>query len=197
MSAENFEKCLALTLAYEGGFVDSPTDPGRATMCGVTQAVYDAYRDSRKQARQSVRLSTPAERTTIYRDRYWDLSKCDALPSGVDLAVFDFAVNSGVSRAVKTLQAIVGVDVDGIVGKDTLSAVQAYCQHYTAGALSDALGMRRIKFMQSLGNYKINSTGWLIRASAVIDHSFDMARDMVPVAGLAVVTPKTYAKQGA
>ena len=42
--SSRFAVCLAFVLQAEGGFVDNPADPGGATMHGVTQAVYDAYR---------------------------------------------------------------------------------------------------------------------------------------------------------
>ena len=30
----------------------------------------------------------------IYKKNYWDKMKCDDLPSGLDLCVFDFGVNA-------------------------------------------------------------------------------------------------------
>ncbi|WP_234834467.1 hypothetical protein [Sinorhizobium meliloti] len=44
----------------------------------------------------------------------------------LDYAVFDFGLNSGACRTVKTLQKVVGVRKDGHVGEQTLAAVRKY-----------------------------------------------------------------------
>ena len=74
-------------------------------------------------ARTRSRRSASTETGAIYRARYWDAVAGDELPEGLDLAVFDFAVNSGPVRAVAYLQAALGVAQDGIVGPVTLGAV--------------------------------------------------------------------------
>ena len=43
--------------------------------------------------------------------------------TGVDLMVFDMAVNSGPGRAGKILQRVVGATVDGGIGPQTLGMV--------------------------------------------------------------------------
>ncbi|WP_330220294.1 glycosyl hydrolase 108 family protein, partial [Sulfitobacter sp. HI0040] len=79
-------------------------DPGGATNMGIIQRTYDAYRKLIGLARRSVRYITPTERDTIYKTQFWDKVLGDRLPSGVDYAVYDFAVNSGVKRASEYLQ---------------------------------------------------------------------------------------------
>jgi lysozyme family protein len=59
----------------------------------------------------------------IYRANYWDAARCDELPEAVREIHFDAAVNSGVTRANKLLQAAAGVDEDGVIGNRTLAAV--------------------------------------------------------------------------
>ena len=51
---------------------------------------------------------TKAEVEPIYKDRYWLKCHCQELPSGVEWAVFDYAVNEGPSKAAKALQRAVG-----------------------------------------------------------------------------------------
>ena len=132
MARGNQAKSLALVLAHEGGFSNHPDDPGGATMRGVTQAVYDATRQSRFQAAQSVRHITADEIASIYDQQYWDRANCDRLPHGLDYAVFDYAVNSGVSRAGKDLQRVLGVNADGVIGVGI--ARIATCRSELAGA---------------------------------------------------------------
>ena len=116
----NFEKALAYVLEHEGGWVHHKLDPGGATNKGVTQAVYDGYRKMRGRGVQSVKFISEEEVRAIYKFQYWDRVQGDLLPTGVDYAVFDFAVNSGVGRASKYLQAVVGVAQDAARGGGAL-----------------------------------------------------------------------------
>ncbi|MFK2904995.1 glycoside hydrolase family 108 protein [Dyella ginsengisoli] len=209
MAAGNFQASLALTLPFEGGWSDHPKDPGGATMCGITQAVYDDDRDARGLPRRSVRESTAAEREAIYLRRYWQKAQCEALPAGADFALFDFAVNSGVSRATRTLQRIVGVAADGIPGRYTLAAASRYGSQYGPSALGDALCHARLAWMQALPTYATFGHGWRRRVmgehdgaqlddTGVIDHAFSMATGAtVAATQRPLVVPKTYLARAA
>lgn len=209
MAAGNFQASLALTLPFEGGRSSDPRDPGGDTMCGITQAVYDDDRDARGLPRRSVFESTAAERESIYQRRYWQKAQCEAMPAGADFALFDFAVNSGVSRAVRTLQNLVGVAADGVAGRYTLAAVQRYTSQYGPSALGDALCHARLAWMQSLSTYATFGHGWKRRVmgehdgaqlddTGVIDHAFSMATGAAVAATQRPVTvPKTYLARAA
>ena len=60
----------------------------------------------------------------IYRGRYWDICSCRDMPHGIDLLLFDSAVNQGPSRAKLLLQRALGVTEDGILGPVTLGAIR-------------------------------------------------------------------------
>ena len=156
---EDYAKCLAQVLKYEGGYVDHPKDPGGPTNKGVTQAVYDNWRKSQNLPTQSVRAIADSEVAAIYKNLYWDRISGDNLPSGVDFAVFDFAVNSGVSRAAKTLQAVVGVTQDGMIGPATIEATKTY--------VAMAVTNKRLAFMQSLSIWSTFGKGWSARIADV------------------------------
>lgn len=156
---ENYDFCLQQVLKYEGGYSNHKLDPGGSTMRGVTQDVYDGWRKSHNQAVQSVKNISNDELQGIYRQLYWDKIRGDDLPSGLDLAVFDFAVNSGVSRASKYLQSIVGTPQDGIIGPVTIQAAKMY----VAQALTD----KRLGFMKSLSIWPTFGKGWQARINDV------------------------------
>jgi lysozyme family protein len=156
---ENYASALKQVLKYEGGFSNHPSDPGGATMKGVTQAVYDDWRKTNKLPTQSVRNISDSEVSAIYKNLYWDRISGDNLPSGVDFAVFDFAVNSGVSRAAKYLQAVVGVTQDGQIGPATIQATKTY--------VAMAVTNKRLAFMQSLSIWSTFGKGWSARISDV------------------------------
>jgi lysozyme family protein len=152
----NFDRCLAETLRHEGGFADHPKDPGGATMRGVTQRTYDAWRSSAGLAKRPVREIEDAELHAIYREGYWDAIRGDDLPAGVDLAVFDYAVNSGPGRASKELQRVVLATMDGLIGPVTLAAVQAR----KPSEIVRSLCAGRLAFLKSLSTWETFGRGW-------------------------------------
>ncbi|KZX98055.1 MULTISPECIES: glycoside hydrolase family 108 protein [unclassified Sulfitobacter] len=156
MTRENFSIVQPWVLAHEGGYVNNRKDPGGATNMGIIQRTYDAYRKLIGLARRSVRYITPTERDTIYKTQFWDKVLGDRLPSGVDYAVYDFAVNSGVKRASEYLQRIVGVRQDGIIGMETLAAVEAM----PAGEVIERLCRDRIAFMKRIRHRRTNALLW-------------------------------------
>jgi lysozyme family protein len=137
MTADRFATCLAFVLAREGGFSNNPNDSGGATMKGVTQRVYDAYRQRKGLALRTVALIEDAELQDIYRTGYWTPTCCDQLPAGVDLCVFDLAVNAGDDRSERILQQALGVTVDGQVGPKTIAAARAADPRALANRLLD------------------------------------------------------------
>lgn len=162
---ENYPIISKWREAYEGGFVDHPEDPGGATNYGVTQRVYDNFRDSHGVERRSVRYITDTEVDEIYRQQYWNPILGDQLPSGVDLAVHDYAVNSGVPKAVKDLQRILGVTVDGHLGIITL----AESKKRDPKQLITQLCQARMAFLKRLKHWKHFGRGWTRRVMGDVD----------------------------
>lgn len=159
----NYAKSLAKVLVHEGGWVNDPVDPGGCTMKGVTQAVYDSWRRSHGQRSQSVKLLDVDEVAGIYRLLYWDRIRGDDLPSGVDYAVFDFAVNSGTHRAATFLQTVAGVPSDGVIGGQTLEAVRRIGPTQAINALCD----KRLGFLGHLKIFWRFGKGWTRRVNEV------------------------------
>ena len=125
MAVENFDGSLSLVLKHEGGWANHPLDPGGATMRGVTQRVYSAWRKAQGRPDQSVRYISDAELKVIYRENYWNVVRGDDLPSGLDHPTFDGGVNSGPFRGAKWLQGALGVKADGLIGIATLQAAKS------------------------------------------------------------------------
>lgn len=167
---ENYEQSLAAVLVHEGGYVNHPRDPGGATNKGVTQAVYDDYRHKAGLHTQSVKAISSEEIGNIYRRQYWNAVNGDGLPSGLDYAMFDFGVNSGVNRAARYLQAVLGVAQDGLIGNGTLAAI------HNVTATIDALCDKRLAFLRSLGTFDTFGKGWTRRVQDVAAKAKGMAK---------------------
>lgn len=183
MAARNFETSLAKVLRHEGLWSNHPLDPGGATMKGVTQRVYDAWRRNKGLHTQSVRYITDAELADIYRNQYWIAVRGDELPDGVDYAVFDFAVNSGPGRAIKDLQRVIGETQDGIIGQRTLARVNG--ANDREGLIHDYLD-RRLAFLRSLKTWSAFGRGWASRVASVRLHALALAHSGFGIAALPV-----------
>ena len=157
----------------EGGYVNHPKDPGGATNFGITQRVYDAYRESTNLARRAVKLITSQEVADIYRTEYADKIRYDDLPAGIDYATLDGAVNSGVSRGAKWLQSALGVSSDGMIGAQTISAAGK------ADAIATVKSMcaKRMSFLRGLGIFSTFGKGWTSRVARVEAESVSMAME--------------------
>lgn len=167
--AKNFKQCLEHVLVSEGGFSDHPKDPGGVTNKGITARVYEEFlgEEVTKQMMQDI----PDEHVEeIYRDQYWDVVCGDELPAGVDLCVFDFGVNAGPVRSVKMLQSSVGAVSDGILGPNTLNAVD---EHDPQTVIEVFCGKRE-DYYRSLRHFKTFGKGWLRRNDDVRDTALDM-----------------------
>ena len=77
----------------------------------------------------------------------------------------DFAYNSGVSRAVKYLQKTLGVTADGIIGKNTLSAINGSDGKKLFERFKKARKNYLIRI--AVGEQKNNLEGWLRRVSYI------------------------------
>ena len=170
MSADNFEQCLALVLKSEGGFVNNPKDPGGMTNLGVTKSVWENWVGN-PVTEAEMRALGPQDVAPLYKSNYWDKISGDSLPLGVDYATFDMAVNSGVSRAAKTLQQVLGVAQDGQVGEATISA----CEAANPREIATGVCEKRLAFLQSLPTYGTFGRGWSSRVASVEKAAFDMA----------------------
>lgn len=134
--SKRFAHCLPFILAREGGKVDDPVDRGGRTAFGVTQLTYDAWRRGRGLPSSDVWGISQNEVAEIYRARYWDVCRCDSLPVGLDLVVFDAAVNHGTRNATRLLQRAVGVVDDGAFGPHSENALVAVI---AAGGVPDLI----------------------------------------------------------
>jgi len=159
---DNFDKCFALVIADEGGFVDHPKDPGGRTNLGVTQRAWEAYLN-RDVTETEMRALTPDIVKPFYKAMYWDKIKGDQLPAGVDYATYDLAVNSGTRRAAKYLQEIAGVFADGIIGPKSIDAIEALDPEQTVEVLCDM----RLNFLKRLTTFDTFGKGWSARVAEV------------------------------
>lgn len=162
-----FMQALPVTLRFEGGWSNHESDPGGATMKGVTQAVYDAWRRESGLPNQPVRGITDDEVEAIYWSRYWTPAKCEALPWPASLCHFDAAVNHGIAGANKILQRAVGVAADGKIGPQTMGAVAALPTPVLVGRMLWERMAYYERIMLGKPSLRVFALGWLSRVNAL------------------------------
>ena len=168
---DNFERCLAFTLKQEGGYGDHPLDPGGATKFGVTQATLARFR-GRAVSKADVRALTRQEAADIYRRDYWAPVAGDSLPVGIDAVVFDHAVNSGPTAALKTLRAALGLPLAAHV-----QGVVEACAKARSENLARELCRRRMSFLRALRTFATFGRGWTRRVEALEATALRMIRE--------------------
>ena len=167
---DNFEQCLALVLKHEGGFVNHLQDPGGMTNLGVTKKVWEAY-VGHEVDEAAMRALGPEDVTPLYKKNYWEKVKADRLARGVDYCVFDCAVNSGPSQAVKFIQRALNVTADGVIGALTIAAAE----QRDPAELVEQFCEERLHFLQSLKTWPTFGKGWQRRVDEVKEMALRMA----------------------
>ena len=166
----NWQKSFELMLKSEGYFSNDQRDSGNhlpdgregSTMLGVTQYNWENWIGHEVTQEQMKKL-TPEDVKPFYKKKFWDVCRCDDMPSGIDYLVFDFAVNAGCGGSAKILQKAVGVTPDGGIGPMTLAAVNAIPEAELIEKFSEA----KEAFYRSLDNFPVYGNGWLSRVAQV------------------------------
>lgn len=154
----NFDRALAFTLKWEGGYSNDPQDPGGETKYGISKRAFPDL---------DIKNLSESDARSIYRGLYWDKIRGDSLPLPVALATLDFAVNSGVKRAATYLQWTVGAARDGRIGPKTLASVH----RREPLTVAKELIQRRLHFLIRIPGERFDR-GWINRC---VELAFEVA----------------------
>lgn len=191
-------------------YEDVPGDNGGPTKCGITIAdVARWYKLTLKytksgvairgagdwdKAKELVKDLDAAKASEIYKAFYWDACRADDLPSGLDYAVVDYAVNSGKGKAVSTLGRLVGVLGTSVTDK-MLEAVKATDLENLITHFQECRRQFLVEISQPTARYMHNMKfrdGWLKRESRVRKVALDLATHE-PAPAVAQTLPKATA----
>jgi len=167
---QNFEQSLKMLLHHEGGYVWHPEDPGGETNLGVTRAVYEQW-VGRQVMDGEMKGLTVADVAPIYKTNYWDRIRGDDLPSGLDFATFDWAVNSGTGRPAKVIQRYISAKQDGAIGPRSLALVA----ENNPSDMIQYLYEQRQKFYERLKTFETFGKGWTRRNQETLKAAMEMA----------------------
>jgi len=172
-----FEAALDHVLEFEGQYSDHPDDPGGPTFQGVTIGLLADHLGShvgswkRSLLVAGIKALKPRQIRMIYWENFWKTASAGSMPRGVDLMVFDAAVQHGPRRAIRMLQRGVGVEADGEIGPVTRDAVR----RRSAASVVSAMGASRRAFYKSLKHFRVFGRGWMRRLDSTISRGLKAA----------------------
>jgi len=151
-----YKQAISVILNHEGGYANNPNDPGGETNFGISKRSYPEI---------DIRNLTREKAIDIYHVDYWKPLKLYMIDNAnICLEIFDFAVNSGMSRSVKTAQKLVGTNEDGIMGAITAGKINDYAKDFVKDYKH-----ARIIYYENLANKKpelqIFLRGWINRVN--------------------------------
>ena len=149
----DFDSAFERLLGHEGGYVNKRADPGGETKYGISRRSYPG---------EDIAGMTLERAKVIYLRDYWGPAGCDALPDGAKLQVFDAAVNSGVTQAIRLVQRACGTTVDGVLGPQTLMAINSMPTARFVARFNGA----RLAFMAELPTWPSFGRGWARRIAS-------------------------------
>jgi lysozyme family protein len=120
--SDRFVRIYEIVMRYEGGYVNHPNDPGGETYKGISRRAHPNW-EGWKLIDQKKPVPEDLVRR-FYYDQFWLPLRCEEMPAPVGEYLFDFAVNTGIRQAVKTIQMASGVTADGILGPITMGAIR-------------------------------------------------------------------------
>lgn len=166
MTDKVWELAKNTTLAREGDFQNDKDDRGnwtsgkigvgelKGTKYGICAMSYPDI---------DIENLTLDEALKLYYRDYWAKCKCDKLPDCLSVAVFDYAFNSGITKAIKDLQKVLGVVVDGKIGNQTIGASYSKPLKVTLFRYFE----ERMNFLTGLANFKKYGKGWTARVNNI------------------------------
>ncbi len=166
-----FENFAGKLLRLEGGYVNHRLDKGGPTKFGVILSVwkehgYDKDGDDDIDA-EDIKKLNESDASYIAKKIFWDYFMADfILNESVAEFIVDWGYNSGRKTVAKIVQRLVKVAQDGIVGNQTLTAINCVDQEM----LFNALKIERKVFLNNIVKRKPDQVvfydGWMNRVNS-------------------------------
>ncbi len=171
----DFTKAFQLMIAHEGGYVNDPDDPGGETYKGVARKIFSKWDGwpkidlLKRQSDFPGNLDRDSEIqdavSHFYQVNFWDKINGDQITNQVIAnSIFDFGVNAGVSTSASLAQMVVGADSDGVIGANTITAINNFDPDHFLAAFTVAKIARYVNIVKKRPTSRKYFYGWVLRA---------------------------------
>lgn len=185
MSLKHFKKSFDLLLNLEfndasNALHKNPNEDG-LTFMGIYEVAHpnwvgwekvhnalDQFGDMKKASRALYNSNIVEQVEVFYKNIFWDKLRLDEVDHEIMCKeIFLFAVNAGLKVAIKTAQRVLGIYVDGIIGPQTIKALN----NYDPEAFDSLYDEYELKYYDEIiarnPKFKIYAKGWRNRALSV------------------------------
>lgn len=167
----DFEHAWPVILRHEGGYSNNPNDPGGATKYGISLRwlkgmglLGDVNHDLRVDI-ADIQALTPETAATFYRVQWWDRYGYGRFPNQIIATkLIDTAINLGAPKAHRIAQESCGCVADGILGSNTVQAVNVAVEPIFINRYRDLQAAYYKSLVQNNPKLAEFLTGWLWRA---------------------------------
>jgi lysozyme family protein len=173
--AGDFDESLRRVFQTEGGYVNNPNDKGGETNMGIIKATLNAAKKAGIVNHSDSKSLTRAEAEDIYKKMFWEPSRAGDMPAGIGYQVLDMAVLHGVPKAMRILQAALGLKPTGKAGQATVDAVWAADPRGLVSEIKERKQGMYYSIVEKDPAQREFLRGWTNRNNRVAAESMDMA----------------------
>jgi lysozyme family protein len=174
-SAGGFDESLRRVFQTEGGYANNPNDKGGETNMGITKDTLNAAKKAGIINHSDSKSLTRNEASDIYKKMYWEPTRAGDMPPGIGFQVFDMAVLHGPSKAIRTLQAALGLKPTGKADQATVDAVWAADPRGLISEIKERKQGMYYSIAEKDPAQREFLKGWTNRNNRVAAESMDMA----------------------
>jgi len=173
-----FKIAFDLVIKHEGGYVNDNQDPGGETIAGISRNNWSKWpgwvkvdmlkREANFPKNLDGDLSLQEDIKDFYRINFWDRINGDKLTNQeVANSIFDFGVNAGISTSASIAQMVVGVGTDGVIGNQSIEAINTFNTDLFLASFTVAKIARYIRIVEKRPTSQKYFYGWVRRALGV------------------------------
>lgn len=170
-----FEGVMEKVLKHEGGFVNHPKDPGKATNKGISWDTWQRFAKKildMEPTLENLKKLTSEQAISIYEAAFWNRTKMETIDDpDMRYAFFDFYINAGVNatkvlqKTLNTLQSKVVLVEDGAIGPKTIACLNSIDHKLLYNTFIEKRKEYYQDLVKSDPGKKIFLKGWLNRTN--------------------------------
>lgn len=163
----DWDTAINFVLKMEGDYTLDPNDPGGETKYGISKKAYPNL---------DIKNLTVEQAKEIYKKDYWQVCKCDELPTPFAIALFDMGVNMGTKKSIRIMQISLDIDADGIIGDNTITAAFKATRSQLKRFIANRL-VEYHRIMDLNTNLNVFALNWFYRTVSLSELIFGKAEN--------------------